>query len=280
MSALCTICKTYPCMPTHGELLKRRHELHEIIGVHDQSSVLAADVARFLARARLADAAIGAGFPARARSADADVVDLEDLVGAPQVKRGLELRRLAVREKIRAKELPDVRACGCKMCAKGCSRIAGEYAPEQLLFRIADGAKTKEVFADLIIDYYCGEQDNKPYLRPRNVEEIGEPRAIAKLFPIGACVHLGPSGCKLSRTEMPLGCLTSRHDRENPTGKKDADAIWGGAVGRATILLYEIYQLRQKASAADLDLSNGARALEMAAAPLDTLLGMWDVALG
>jgi len=164
-------------------------------------------------------------------SPPSSIIDIEDL-GNP--------RTLAI---IRSQS----EQCGCPKCAGCCSRVPGSYDPHHLkmLFKGKTQAEIDEIFSTIIKDYLLDDNDQaKFYLRP---VIRGEKPGLAPFNMItGPCINLGPRGCKLSRQDMPIGCVSAmpcNPEKNVSVDKAEAEQVWGNECGREIMAQYDRYIL-------------------------------------
>ena len=156
--------------------------------------------------------------PTAAVAAAADI-DIEDL-GNPQILDCVRKRSVV---------------CSCQMCASCCKNTPGGYDPAHVKGLVSQGHLSYE---DLVKDYYLG-KDCHPqwYLRPAAIgEKPGGLSSVTAMY--GACSHLGPRGCTLPRSDMPIGCVAAMpcDPRRNvEVDKRQARAVWGNDLGREVI---------------------------------------------
>lgn len=160
----------------------------------------------------------------------ASIIDIED-IGNPQT--------LAI---IRSQS----EQCGCPKCAGCCSRVPGSYDPHHLkmLFEGKSQAEINEILSTIIKDYFLKADNDKAmfYLRPAI---RGEKPGLAPFNMItGPCINLGPCGCKLSRQEMPIGCVSAmpcNSQKNISVDKQQAEQVWGNECGREIMAQYDRY---------------------------------------
>jgi len=135
--------------------------------------------------------------------------------------------------------------CGCPKCAGCCSRVPGSYDPHYLkmLFEGKTQAEIDEIFSTIIKDYLLDDNDQaKFYLRPAI---RGEKAGLAPFNMItGPCINLGPRGCKLSRQDMPIGCVSAmpcNPEKSFSVDKAEAEQVWGNECGREIMAQYDRY---------------------------------------
>jgi hypothetical protein len=87
------------------------------------------------------------------------------------------------------------------------------------------------------------------FLRPKQAHEAKSARVT--LPEDGPCVHLGATGCKLARKEMPLGCTSvygCKPEKATFLTGAGIEIAWNTKQGRAVSAAFEAYQHSQKMS--------------------------------
>ena len=202
---------------------------------------------------------------ASSASSASSIIDIEDL-GNPQT--------LAI---IRSQS----EQCGCPKCAGCCSRVPGSYDPHHLnmIFEGKTQAEIDEIFSTIIKDYFLN-GDNTPqfYLRPAI---RGENHGLAPFNMItGPCINLGPRGCKLSRQDMPIGCVSAmpcNSQKNVSVDKAEAEQVWGNECGREIMAQYDRYISinHQDALISEDDLQEEIRKIQEN--PMMTMMSMFSM---
>jgi hypothetical protein len=167
----------------------------------------------------------------QAREFPSSIIDIEDLANQ---------QTLAI---IRSQS----EHCGCSKCAACCSRVPGSYDPHHLKMLIEgkSQAEINEIFEKITKDYLLDDNDQaKFYLRPAI---RGEKPGLASFNMVtGPCINLGPSGCKLSRQEMPIGCVSAmpcNREKSISVDKQEAEQVWHNECGHEIMSQYDKYIL-------------------------------------
>jgi hypothetical protein len=161
-------------------------------------------------------------------NASDDAVDIEDIIRKKEQdymdpRHTSELRKWSIQ-------------CSCNECADACLKVPGMYDPNHLLKLLNNNEVS---FKNIQKDYYIGE-DIIWCLRPRTIDES---HGVADFsYMKSPCVNLTPSGCRLPRKNMPLGCVLACNCDETKSitfDKMQALGVWDTQIGLDLIKMYD-----------------------------------------
>jgi hypothetical protein len=161
-----------------------------------------------------------------------DIVDIEDIAN-PVIRRLLHKKS---------------KQCSCKRCSSLCSGYGnpGIYGPEYFIKQLSEGVDTAILFKNIVADYQFEDKSNKAVFGLRPSKAVVEtPGELAPFIPVkGACSMLGPKGCTLLRSNMPLGCVTTMVcETSNAIDKNKIPEVWNSPMGKHVIKLFYQYHL-------------------------------------
>jgi hypothetical protein len=157
-----------------------------------------------------------------------------------------------------------------------CHGTPGVYLPREVRRLQYNWRGNPDVFwARFTMDYHyddnCGDATTSAtyYLRPIADREL--PGSMASVIPTyGACTNLGPSGCTLQRSDMPMGCVTGMACV--PCGgvdKGQSPVTWRNESGRSVIRDFKAANRRLNPN---IELGNKALHAQTQDAAVDAML--------
>jgi len=145
--------------------------------------------------------------------------DIEDL-GDPAA-----LRRIRERS----------RRCECSRCTALCAKHPGMYDPHAVAAMVERHGP--EFLHGLVMDYFVDDDGkNHMHLRPPTTDD--RPGELVQRVTTGVCSNLGPRGCRLSRDEMPIGCVAAHPCTpalDRAVDKEQTIEVWGTEKGREVL---------------------------------------------
>ncbi len=142
-----------------------------------------------------------------------------------------DLGNPAVLQRIRKRS----QRCECSQCAALCQRLPGVYDPHAVAALVERHGQ--EFLQTLVMDYFIDDNDKAHMnLRPPTTGE--PPGELAPRVAVGVCVNLGPLGCRLSRDEMPIGCVAAHPCQpalDRAVDKEQTIEVWGTEKGREVL---------------------------------------------